>query len=73
MRSLEAELDKLTHLDIEPLLEEIKAEGGGLEGLGTIIERIVLPLLGAHKLAILRLAREVAELRAAVAGEDAGD
>ena len=54
-------------LDVEPLLEEIKAEGGGLEGLAKIIEQVVLPLIAGQKVAILRLAREVEKQRAAIA------
>ena len=44
-------------LDVEPIIEQIKAEGGGLEGLAKIIEQVVLPLLAGQKAAILRLAR----------------
>lgn len=54
-------------LDVEPLLEEIKAEGGGLEGLAKIIEQVVLPLIAGQKVAILRLASEVEKHRAAIA------
>lgn len=59
MASLEQELADLMALDVDPLLEEIKAEGGGLEGLAKIIEQVVLPLIAGQKAAILRLAREV--------------
>lgn len=59
MASLEQELADVMALDVEPLLEEIKAEGGGLEGLAKIIEQVVLPLIAGQKAAILRLAREV--------------
>ena len=54
-------------LDVEPIIEQIKAEGGGVEGLAKILEQVVLPLLAGHKTAILRLAREVDEHRAAIA------
>jgi hypothetical protein len=54
-------------LEVEPIIEQIKAEGGGLEGLGKIIEQVVLPLLAAHKAATLRLAREVDRHRALIA------
>ena len=59
MAYLEQELKDMMSLDVEPLLEEIKAEGGGLDGLAKIIEQVVLPLIGGQKAAILRLAREV--------------
>jgi hypothetical protein len=59
MASLEQELKDAMSLDVEPLLEEIKAEGGGLEGLAKIIEQVVLPLIAGQRAAILRLAREV--------------
>ncbi len=67
MASLEQELEDALALDVEPIIEQIKAEGGGIEGLGKIIEQVVLPLLGGQKAAILRLAREVDEHRAAIA------
>ena len=70
--SLEDELTKTMQLDVAPIIEKIKEEGGGLEGLGRIIEEVVLPLIGAQRTAILRMAREVDEIRRAVAGEDAG-
>ncbi|HEV2058095.1 MAG TPA: hypothetical protein VGR11_03285 [Solirubrobacteraceae bacterium] len=54
-------------LDVEPIIEQIKAEGGGIEGLAQIIEQVVLPLLGGQKAAILRVAREVDKHRAAIA------
>ena len=59
MASLERELKDMMSLDVEPLLEEIKAEGGGLDGLAKIIEQVVLPLIAGQKAAILRIAREV--------------
>jgi hypothetical protein len=59
MASLEQELKNVMSLDVEPLLEEIKAEGGGLEGLAKIVEQVVLPLIAGQRAAILRLAREV--------------
>ena len=67
MASLEQELNDAMSLDVEPILEQIKAEGGGIEGLARIIEQVVLPLLGGQKAAILRLAREVDKHRAAIA------
>ncbi len=67
MASLEQELNDAMALDVEPIIEQIKAEGGGLEGLAKIIEQVVLPLLGGQKAAILRLAREVDEHRATIA------
>jgi hypothetical protein len=67
MASLEQELNDAMALDVEPILEQIKAEGGGIEGLARIIEQVVLPLLGGQKAAILRLAREVDKHRAAIA------
>lgn len=67
MASLEQELNDAMALDVEPIIEEIKAEGGGIEGLAQIIEQVVLPLLGGQKAAILRLAREVDKHRAAIA------
>lgn len=74
MRTLQDELDKAMTLDIEPIIEKIKAESGGLEGLGKIIEEVVMPLLGSHKLAILRLAEEIDALHSPTAQEeDHGD
>lgn len=67
MASLEQELNDAMALDVEPILEQIKAEGGGIEGLAQIIEQVVLPLLGGQKAAILRLAHEVDKHRAAIA------
>lgn len=67
MASLEQELNDAMALDVEPIIEQIKAEGGGLEGLGKIIEQVVLPLLAGQKAAILQLAREVDKQRAAIA------
>ena len=67
MASLEQELNDSMSLDVEPIIEQIKAEGGGIEGLAKIIEEVVLPLLGGQKAAILRLAREVDKHRAAIA------
>ena len=67
MTSLEQELTDAMMLDVAPIIEQIKAEGGGLEGLGKIIEQVVLPLLASHKVATLRLAREVDKHRAAIA------
>jgi hypothetical protein len=67
MTSLEQELADVMTLDVEPIIEQIKAEGGGLDGLGKIIEQVVLPLLASHKVAMLRLAREVDDHRAAIA------
>ncbi len=67
MASLEQELNDAMALDVEPIIEQIKAEGGGIEGLAQIIEQVVLPLLGGQKAAILRLARQVDEHRAAIA------
>lgn len=67
MASLEQELNDAMALDVEPIIEQIKAEGGGIEGLAQIIEQVVLPLLGGQKAAILRLAREVDKHRAAIA------
>ena len=67
MASLEQELNDAMSLDVEPILEQIKAEGGGIEGLARIIEQVVLPLFGGQKAAILRLAREVDKHRAAIA------
>jgi hypothetical protein len=71
--SLEDELTNAMQLDVAPIIEKIKEEGGGLEGLGRIIEEVVLPLLGAQRSAILRMAAEVDEIRRFVAEEDAGD
>ena len=70
MRSLEDEITDTLALDVAPIIEKIKEEGGGLEGLGRIIEEVVLPLVGGQRLAILRLAREVDELRAEIAADD---
>lgn len=67
MASLEQELADAMALDVEPILEEIRAEGGGLEGLAKIIEEVVLPLIAGQKVAILQLAREVEKHRAAIA------
>ena len=67
MPSFEQELTDAMTLDVEPIIEQIKAEGGGLEGLGKIIEQVVLPLLAAHKAATLRLAHEVDKHRALIA------
>ena len=67
MALLEQELNDAMTLDVEPIIEQIKAEGGGIEGLAQIIEQVVLPLLGGQKAAILRLAREVDKHRAAIA------
>ena len=67
MASLEQELNDAMALDVEPIIEQIKAEGGGIEGLARIIEEVVLPLLAGQKAAILRLAREVDKHRAAIA------
>ena len=66
MASLEQELNDAMTLEVEPIIEQIKAKGGGIEGLAEIIEQVVLPLLGGQKAAILRLAREVDEHRAAI-------
>ena len=68
MTSFEQELTDTMTLDVEPIIEQIKADGGGLEGLGKIIEQVVLPLLASHKAATLRLAREVDRHRALIAG-----
>ena len=70
MASLEQELTDVMSLDVEPLLEEIKAEGGGLEGLAKIIEQVVLPLIAGQKAAILRLAREVDQAAIAESGAE---
>lgn len=67
MASLEQELADAMALDVEPVLEQIKAEGGGLEGLAKIIEQVVLPLIAGQKAAILRLAGEVDKHRTASA------
>jgi hypothetical protein len=67
MTSLEQELTDTMTLDVEPIIEQIKADGGGLEGLGKIIEQVVLPLLASHKAATLRLGREVDRHRALIA------
>jgi hypothetical protein len=67
MAKLEQELKDAMALDVEPIIEQIKAEGGGLEGLAKIIEQVVLPLLAGQKAAILRLACEVDKHRAAIA------
>ena len=66
MTSLEQELTDAMTLDVAPIIEQIKAEGGGLEGLGKIIEEVVLPLLASQKAATLRLAREVDRQRAVI-------
>ena len=66
MPSLEDELNEMMRLDPQPVIEQIKEEGGGLEGLAKIIEQVVLPLLAGQKEAILRLAREVDKHRAAI-------
>jgi hypothetical protein len=66
MTSLEQELTDAMTLDVAPIIEQIKAEGGGLEGLGKIIEQVVLPLLASHKAATLRLASEVDKQRALI-------
>jgi len=71
--SLEDELANTMQLDVAPIIEKIKEEGGGLEGLGRIVEEVVLPLIGAQRTAILRMAREVDEIRRSVTEEDAGD
>ena len=70
MASLEQELTDAMALDVDPILEEIKAEGGGLEGLAKIIEQVVLPLIAGQKLAILRLAREVEDRTSAESGAE---
>ena len=67
MASLQQELQDAMALDVEPIIEQIKAEGGGVEGLAKIIEQVVLPLLAGQKTAILRLAREVDKHGAAIA------
>ena len=67
MASLEQELKDAMALDVEAIIEQIKAEGGGLEGLAMILEQVVLPLLAGQRAAILRLAREVDKHRAASA------
>jgi hypothetical protein len=67
MASLEQELNDAMALDVEPIIRQIKAEGGGLEGLAKIIEQVVLPLLAGQKAAILRLAAEVDKHRATIA------
>lgn len=67
MTSFEQELTDTMTLEVEPIIEQIKADGGGLEGLGKIIEQVVLPLLASHKAATLRLAREVDRHRALIA------
>ncbi len=67
MASLEQELNDAMTLEVEPIIEQIKAEGGGIVGLEQIIEQVVLPLLGGQRTAILRLAREVDKHRAAIA------
>lgn len=67
MAALEQELNDAMTLDVEPIIEQIKAEGGGIEGLAQIIEQVVLPLLAGQKAAILRVAHEVDKLRAALA------
>ena len=67
MASLEQELKDAMALDVEPIIDQIKSEGGGIEGLAKIIEQVVLPLLGGQRAAILRLAREVDEHSAAIA------
>jgi hypothetical protein len=73
MDSLEDELNDALRLDIAPIIDEIKAEGGGLEGLSRIIEQVVMPLVSAQKAAILRLAREVDELRLEIAEKQRGE
>lgn len=73
MSSLEDELNEAMRLEVAPVIEKIKAEGGGVEGLGRIIEEVVLPLIGGQRTAILRLAREVDELRGTTDKEDVGD
>ena len=72
MSSLEDELNEAMLLEVTPVIEKIKAEGGGVEGLGRIIEEVVLPLIGAQKTVILRLAREVDELRRTTDEDDGG-
>jgi hypothetical protein len=67
MALLEQELKDAMALDVEAIIEQIKAEGGGLEGLAMILEQVVLPLLAGQRAAILRLAREVDKHRAAIA------
>jgi len=73
MGSLEDELNDALQLDVAPVIDKIKEEGGGLEGLGRIIEEVVMPLIGAQKTAILRLAREVDELRSEIAEKPPGE
>jgi len=73
MGSLEEELNDALQLDVAPVLDKIKEEGGGLEGLKRIIEEVVMPLVGAQKTAILRLAREVDELRSEIAEKPSGE
>ncbi|MCA1698022.1 MAG: hypothetical protein LC790_03610 [Actinobacteria bacterium] len=67
MASLEDELTDALQVDVAPVIDQIKAEGGGLEGLSNIIEHVVMPLVGGQKAAILRLAREVDKLRREIA------
>ncbi len=74
MPSLEDELSEAMQLEVAPVIEKIKAEGGGLDGLGRIIEEVVIPLIGVQKTAILRLAGELDQLRSPTADEeDHGD
>ena len=66
MASLEHELTEALQLDVAPIIEQIKSDGGGLQGLARIIEDVVIPLVGAQRAAILRLSHEVDELRYAL-------
>ncbi len=63
MGSLEDDVNDALRLDVAPILDQIKAEGGGLQGLSRIIEEVVIPLVGGQRVAIVRLAREVDKLR----------
>jgi hypothetical protein len=75
MPNLERELSKAMSVDVTPVIEKIKQEKGGLEGLAAIIEEVVVPLIGTNKAAILRLAHEIDKILAHSPDveEDAGD
>ena len=63
MASLKEEITEALQLDVDPIIEQIKSDGGGLQGLARIIEEVVIPLVGAQKAAIVRLSQEVDQLR----------
>jgi len=74
MASLEDELNDAMKVGLASATAKIKAEGGELdERIGKLVERVIIPLLGAQRAAILRLAREVDAMRLSIDGGDLGD